>query len=513
MNDHVKDVAETSQRKMGVVLNYICEAVRVATGLVYTPLMLRILGQSEYGLYQLVGSTVAYLSLLSLGFGSAYVRYHSRYQVKEDREGIDRLNGMFMSIFCVMAVVCLLCGGAMAANVRLIFGTGLTEAELAKARVLLAILIVNMALTFPNSVFNCYIAAHEQFAFQRMLALAQSALNPFLTLPLLLLGYGSVAVVLISTALTIASFSVNILFCLKKLKMQFNFRGMEVSLLKEMSVFTFFIFLNQIIDQVNWSVDKFLLGRMNGTVAVAIYGVGGQLNSLFLQMSTSVSSVFAPKVNRIVAKTNDSTELTMLMIRVGRIQFIILSLVLSGFAFFGKNFISLWAGEEYTQSYLVALLLMTPVTVPLIQNIGIEIQRAKNMHKARSLVYFYLAVINVFLSVLLIPQYGCVGAAAGTAISLVMGNGIFMNWYYHKRIGLDMILFWKSIATIVPGLVIPIIFGFILNMHPVKHNWVTLIVMIVVYTFVYCLSMYRFGMNEEEKQLIYPILRKIRLMR
>ena len=37
---------------------------------------------------------------------------------------------------------------------------------------------------------------------------------------------------------------------------------------------------NQIIDQINWSVDKFLLGRFAGTTAVAVYGVGGQINSI-----------------------------------------------------------------------------------------------------------------------------------------------------------------------------------------------------------------------------------------
>ena len=122
-----------NQRTAGILLNYAGEAVKVLTTLIYTPLMLRLLGQSEYGLYQLVSSTVAYLSLLSLGFGSAYIRFYSRYAAQGDEAGISRLNGMFMTIFCVMAVLCLICGAAMTIHAEWLFGSGLHAAELAKA--------------------------------------------------------------------------------------------------------------------------------------------------------------------------------------------------------------------------------------------------------------------------------------------------------------------------------------------------------------------------------------------
>lgn len=493
---------QISQRKAGILLNYINEAVKILTALVYTPVMLRLLGQSEYGLYQLVGSVVSYLSLLSLGFGSAYVRYYSRYRVKEDAEGISRLNGMFLLIFGTMSVVCLACGGVITGNAGVIFGKGLTASELLKAKVLLQILVVNMALTFPNSVFDCYVTAHEQFIFQKLLRTLQSLLNPFLTLPLLILGYGSVAVVLISTALTVAVLIANIFYCRKKLKMRFCFRGLQFSLLREMWVFTFFIFLNQIIDQVNWSVDKFLLGRMSGTAAVAVYGVGGQINSLYVQMSTAVSAVFVPKVNRIVAETNDNHELTQLMAKVGRIQLAILALILTGFVFFGKPFIRLWAGEAYGQAYPVALLLMIPVTASLIQNIGLEIQRAKNMHRARSVVYTCLAVSNVVISIFLIRYWGCIGAAAGTAISLFLGNILFMNWYYHRKIGLDMRFFWKQMGSFVPAFILVCLLGWGVASAIDVHSWARLALVILLYSFGYFACMWCIAFNAYEKQLV-----------
>ena len=498
-----------NEKKAGVILSYLGQIVKIIVNLIYTPIMLRLLGQSEYGLYQLVYSVVSYLSLLSLGFGSSYLRFYSRYKAQKDEDGVAKLNGMFMLIFCSISIICVLCGTVMIGNIRGIFGTGLTDNEYETAKILMGLLIINLALTFPNSVFNCSITAHEKFLFQKLLILFQNIFSPFLTLPLLIMGYGSIGMVSVTTFLTFALLLSNVFFCFKKLHIRFMFQELQVGLLKEMWVFTFFIFLNQIIDQVNWSVDKFLLGRFAGTTAVAVYGVGGQINSMYLEFSTSISNVFVPKVNRIVAESNDNEQLTKLFTKVGRIQFLVLGLVLSGFIFFGYPFVKMWAGEEYGASYAVAILLIVPVTVPLVQNLGIEIQRAKNMHKVRSIVYLFIAIANVFISVPLIKFFGPAGAALGTAISLFAGNIIFMNWYYHARIGMNMIYFWQEIAKFIPAFIAPCVVGIAIMKFINITVLVKLGVFAGVYAAVYGLSMYFLGMNEEEKQLVMGPIRKI----
>lgn len=493
---------KVNQLKAGVILSYATQAIHILTGLVYTPVMLRLLGQSEYGLYQLVQSVVSYLSLLSLGFGASYMRFYSRYKAKEDEENVARLNGMFMLIFLVIALICLICGGVMTVRADLIFGSGLTVKELGKARILMALMVFNMAVSFVNSVFTSNITAHERFFFQRFIELLKALFNPFLTLPLLIMGYGSVGMVIISTFLTLFVFFMNLLYCFRKLKIKFKFSNLDFRLLKEMWIFTFFIFVNMIVDQINWSVDKFLLGRMMGTVAVAVYGVAGQLNSLYLSLASSVSAVFIPRVNMIVAKNNDSEELTDIFARVGRVQFLILALVISCFILFGKEFIALWAGDGYTEAYKIGILLMLPVTIPLIQNLGIEIQRAKNMHKARSIVYLFVAISNIFVSIPCIKMWGASGAAIGTAISLIMGNGLFMNWYYYKKIKLDILYFWKQIAKFAPAIAISAMLGAVVRYLLPTENIFFLVFAIVIYVVVYALSMWVVGMNESEKKLV-----------
>lgn len=497
-----------NQLKAGVMLTYLSQAIHVLSSMIYTPIMLRLLGQSEYGLYQLVASVVSYLGLLNLGFGAGYIRFYSKYKAENEDNKIKRLNGLYLIVFAILGLVSFVCGTVMALNTSAIFGDGLNADEAAKAKVLMMMMVISLPITLLDSVFACYLTAKERFFFQKGLACIKGIASPFITLPLLMMGYGSVGMVAVSLVMTVLSFFVNVWFAMKKLGMEFDFKGFDFGLLKQIWAFTFFIFINMIIDQINWNVDKFLLGRMVGTVAVAIYGVAASLNSLYLTFSTAISSVFVPKVNMLVSKENDNQKLTHLFTKVGRIQFIILALIISGYILFGKVFIDFWAGNGYSESYYIGLLLMLPVTIPLIQNLGIEIQRAKNMHKARSVLYLIMAIANVILSIPLIKFFGVVGAAIGTTISLILGNGLFMNIYYHKKIGLDMLYFWKEILKFFPAVILSVGVGAMIKIIIPAMSILLLVVDIALYSIAYIFFMWFIGMNESEKNILIVPLKK-----
>lgn len=502
---------KSSQLKAGVIISYISTIVGILINIIYTPLLTSLLGQSEYGLYTVVASIVNYLSLFSLGFGSAYLRYYSRYKEKNEQEKIYGLNGMFLVVFLFLALCAFIAGMFLVNNAQIVLGNKINIDELRTAKILMFILIINIVLTFPAGVFNSIIVAHENYIFQRTVNLLSRILNPLLVLPLLLAGYKSVAVVCVTTGLTLLNLLINIGYCFFKLHTKFIFKKMEFSILKDIMHFSFFVFLNMIIDQVNWSIDKFLLIRFSGTGAVAVYGIASQFNSLYLGFSTTISSVFEPRVNQIVAKDAKDTDkvLTNLFTKVGRIQFIVMLLLLSGFVIFGEYFIAIWVGNTYAEAYPVILLLIIPVTIPLIQNLGIEIQRAKNMHQFRSVIYLCVALCNVMVSIPLTKKYGPVGSAFGTAISLIIGNCIIMNIYYHKKIGLNMGAFWKNILSFVPAMIPSVIAGVFIKRYIAFHSFSFYLLLICVYTAIYCISMWKLGMNEQEKNIVKTFVNKM----
>lgn len=501
------------QIKLGIVLSYVAIAVNMLVQLLYTPLLIQQLGQSEYGLYTLVGSVVNYLSLFSLGFGGAYLRFYSRYESKNDTDGIARLNGMFLTLFLTMAGLAFAVGNFFAGYTELIFGENLTVMELKKAEILMRILVINICLTFPDSVFSAIITAHEKFIFQKTLQIVSNLLNPFLCLPLLFMGFDSVAVVSVTTGITVFKLCIHIFYCFKHLHVRFSFREFRFSLLKEISRFSFFLFLNMIIDQINWSVDKFILGRVAGTGAVAIYGVAAMINTLYLSFSTAVSNVFVPRVNRIVASRSIDykKQLTDYFIKVGRIQFMIIGLILSGFIIFGEYFITnIYLSAEYKEVYAVTLFLIVPVTIPLIQNLGIEIQCALNKHQFRSGIYMLMAVLNVVISVPLAKKWGPLGTAMGTAFSLLLANGLIMNVYYYKVLEIDVKQFWKSILQLARSLFAPAIVGVALFYTGYVNSIQRFGYCVLIYIFVYVSSLWLWGMNDNEKNMIQRISERIR---
>lgn len=494
------------QIKFGAVLSYFQMALNIVVGLLYTPLMIRSLGQSEYGLYNTVASTISMLSILNLGFSSGYIKYFSQYKEKDDKESIYRLNGLFLGIFVIIGIVAFTCGIYLSNHLDIVFDSGLTKDEMGKARTLMILLTVNLALSFPMSVFSNIITAYEQFIYLKLLGLIKTVTTPLLTIPLLLLGRGSVAVVAVTMSVAIIVDAINIFYVLYKLKNRFVFRNIEQGIFLELFGYTSFIAVNIIVDQINWNVDKFLLARYKGTVAVAVYSVGATLQTYYQMFSTSLSGIFTPHIHRIINSEKDTqrrnAEITSLFIRIGRIQYIILGLVCLEMIFFGREFIRYWAGDGYVESYVVALLLIIPVTIPLIQNLGIEIQRALNKHKFRSVIYAIMAVVNLLLSIPLCKTYGAVGSAAGTALSLILANGVIMNIYYQKKCGIDVILFWKNILRLSSGFIIPVIVIVLFRMIAPMDKFICVAVGIVVLAGVYFLSMWMFGLDESEKILI-----------
>ena len=146
-----------NQLKGGVVLSYVSMFIGNAISIVYTPIMLRLLGQSEYGLYNLVSSFVAYLGLLSFGFDNTYLRYYTQYSQKESEEKVASLNGMFIAVFSAVGAVALVIGSILCGYSDAIFGNKLSIAELKTAKILMQLLVINIAIAFPSNVFKIYI--------------------------------------------------------------------------------------------------------------------------------------------------------------------------------------------------------------------------------------------------------------------------------------------------------------------------------------------------------------------
>jgi O-antigen/teichoic acid export membrane protein len=370
------------------------------------------------------------------------------------------------------------------------------------------ILVVNVAISFPTSVFSSYIVAKERFIASRILLIAKQLLGPFIAIPLMLKGFASIGVVI---GMLVASALVDafcVAYSVAKLKICFDFRHPEIKLVRSIFVFSFFIFINLVVDQINWYVDKMLLGIYQGTRDTAIYGLAATINTQYLAFSTAISSVYVPRVNYLISRGNYYHEINHLFLRIGRIQWMVIIYILSMFIYFGMAFITQWyGGVEYQTAYIIAIILMASETIPLTQNLGIEIQRAMNKHQFRSVLYLGIAVINLGISIPLCQMYSGIGCAIGTAIGQVVGNTIIMNWYYQKHCNIDIKAYWKMVCSLLPKLLPVLGIGVLLHFLPIAIK-AMLIGMFALYTILFALNLFYLVMTKDERMRINTALHR-----
>lgn len=501
-----------NQLKAGVVLNYVVIFLNTVVGLLYTPYMLRMMGQSEYGLYSLVASVIAYLTVLDLGFGNAIVRYTAKFRAEKKTEEQYEMFGMFFLLYLVIGIIAFGIGLGLYFNVGTLFGDTMTAVELDRARIMMLLLVANLAFTFPMSIWGSIIQAYEDFVFQKSLNIFRIILNTAVMICLLHFGYKAVAMVVVQTIFNVLTLVVNFIYCRRKLNIHIysRFKHFHWGFLKEVAIYSFWIFLNAIMDRVYWSTGQFVLGAMVGTAAVAVFAIAIQLEGMYMQFSTAISSVFLPKVTAMVATNRSRKEISDLFIRTGRMQYIVLAYILSGFIIFGRQFIELWAGADYTDAYIISLLFFIPLTVPLIQNLGITILQARNEMKFRSVLYIIIALVSLAMQIVLTRFFGGIGCAMGVSGALVVGQILIMNVYYRRRQDLDIKTFWKEISKMS---IIPIVLIFS-SMLFIRHffaldSWGKLILGIAAFSLVYIPLFFRFSMTDDERNLFISMVHKI----
>lgn len=491
-----------SQRRVGALLGYMNIVVKNLVNLVYTPMLLHFVGQAEYGVYQSTYAFVFSLTLLTFGFSEAYVRFYMQKKANGTEADIRRLNGMYLLLYIGVSVMALLIGLLFAANADAIFSKGFTTDEIALSRTLISIMAVNIACSLFSTVSDAFILAHERFKFQQSRQLFTTLAAPALSFILLEMGMDVIAVACSQLTVTVVLLALNMRYAIGTLGMRFDVRRFDSHLFKAIATFSAWIFTNQICELINQNLPNVILGALSGASVAAVFAISVQIRSVFYSISTTMSNVFTPLINRIVAEHDDNTVLTHLMTRVGRYQAILYMWVLGGFVLLGRFFIRQWAGPNFEDAYWLIIVMTTPLFIPLVQNTGIEIQRAKNRHRARSIAYLCMAAVNVVLTIVLAPPLGCWAPAIGYVAYVVLGCGLFMNWYYQHGIGLDMRYFWRHILPVLILAVVVCTLCMCGTLLVPVSNWGRFTAWGIVYTALYGLAAYEFALNKNERRTL-----------
>lgn len=497
-----------NERKIGILISYINIVFQTIINFIYVPMLLYYIGKSEYGLYQLIGSFIAYFSIMDFGLTSAVMRFYIKYKTLNDKFNMENVLAISVRCYAVITLILLIIGYICYWFIDDIFYNSMTTLEISSAKDIFILLLFNIVITISTMIFRAIINAHEKFLFLKGIETIQLVLQPVLVLAMLQEYPYAFSVALVQTILNIFLSIARGFYCFKHLKIQIKYHYLDKKLFKEFKKLALSIFAVTLIDQVFFKTNQIILGVISGTGAVAVYAIASLIYMNYMALSTTICCIYLPHVMEMISKKESMKIISNLFINIGRWQYFLLAAISSGFFIFGKFFIELWAGKGFEEAYWIALLIIIPFTIDLIQNIGLSILQAQNKYDFRAKVYFCMGVFNICLAIPLGIEFGGVGCAFATGLSMFIGNGLIMNWYYLNITRLDIILFWKNIGKITIGVLIITIIGYIFNEIVENKNILVFVIKLLVYTLLYIGIMYKFFMNIEEKSKIKKLIMK-----
>ena len=494
--------------KLATIISYITLIIGNIISIIYTPFMLATLGSKEYGLFTLVNTIISYIYLLDMGLGNAIIRYNSKYMAENDDDGLQKVNGMFLCLYSLIAVIGVIIGFIVYKNLDTIFINGLSLQEINKIKTMFIVAIINLAFSFPLNVFSGIIVANERFVFTKIIALVRTILNPIIMISVLLLGYKSLGMLIVSTIFNISIGFINIFYCFNVLKVKIKFREFNKQIYKEVFRYSFFIFLSAMAYKLYWSTDQIILGMFVGSSAISIYSIGVQFNGYLTSFSNVVSSMFLPKLTKLTTVEKDNKELMNVLIKVSRIQTFIVAFIIIGFILVGQQFIVTWTGSKYSKSYYIALIVMVPQIISIIQTLFATMLEAMNKHRIKAFIYLGVSVLNLIITLILVNYLGAIGCAIGTAIGMII-NALLNNIYYKYSLNLNMKYYWSEIGKLTIPIGLSLVMGIVLVKLISPSSYISIGIFVVLFTLLYFAVLWRFAFNMFEKEIILSVVKSI----
>lgn len=429
--------------RWGVILSYVTLAVSILGSFFVTRQVLQYVGDYNYGLYSFVGSIATWLTVITSALNSSYVHFAATEE--KESGSTDKINSLYMVIFASAGGFIAVVGLTI---VGILYGCQINFAhyswEDSQIIYLLFIFtILNVSISIPKTLTNLYISYREKFIFLRSTELVMKIAG-YVFHWLLAWWTRDIVWIAIYGVVEVAVFGlINAIYCRRRLKMAFKRSGFleNKTLVKQVMSFSSILLLNTIVDNLNRSTDKIILGFVSTPENVTLYQLGLSFTSYLGTITTAISSVFVPRIHKLNAE-GDVAGVNALYLKVSHIQMIVTCLYVFGYVASGYNFTILWVGESYLPSYYIGIALLILNLVPVTVKLTIEIQRARNKHKFRAISFFATAILNVILTLIFVytfpSEHVLFACVLGTAISTVLCQWVGMNWYNWKKMELPV---------------------------------------------------------------------------
>ena len=505
----MNEMKETTNRqiKVGAILSYVSIAVSIIAGLLYTPWIVGRLGQSQYGLYTLANSLIA-LFMIDFGLSAATSRYVSKYRAEGNEEKAERFLGAIYKLYIFIDSIIFIALVFVFLFIYQIY-LKLTPAELEQFKVVYIIASSYALLSFPFVTLNGILNAYEKFTYLKLADLAQRILVVISTIVALICGAGLYGLVAVNAICGLLIIVYKLIVIKKTTSIHIKFNYKEKGLYKEIFSFSLWATLSSLAARMIFNITPTILGIFNGSAEIAVFGIITSIEGYFFLFTSAINGMFMPKISRIYANTDEESDIMPLMLRVGRFQYGLNGLLITGFAVLGVLFITLWLGEGYSDAYLGVLLVASPSIFYNSLQIANTAMVVRKKVKQQSFIFLSVGVFNIICCFILSKYLGLIGACASICGAFVL-RAIICNIVYKRVLGLYMKEFYiKCYIRMSIPIILTIACGIGLNMVWNSVGWLVFLAKGFIVVAVYITFVFLLALSKNERSKFIQIIKNI----
>lgn len=471
--------------------------------------MIHSIGRDNFGLYTLAMSIIT-LFVFDFGLSSAVTRFMAKYIAEGRNDKANNCLGLVYKLYIGIDAILLIILTGVYFFIPSIYES-LTPEEISKFKIVYVIAAFFSVISFPFIPLNGVLSANEKFIQLKLCELANKIIIVVTMSACLLMGYGLYALVLVHALAGLIMICLK-LYCIKRFtKTNINFRYKNPTERKEILGFSGWVTVISISQRMIFNLAPSILGIMSGATSIALLGVAITIEGYTYTFASALNGMFLPRVSKIIASQDG--DIMPLMIRIGRIQAMIISVIVVTFICIGQDFISLWVGDSFSASYWCAALLILPSLIHLPQEIANTAIVAANKVKHQAVIFIIMAVCNIGLAFWLSEMWAAIGISLSICIAYLIRT-IGMNYLYVKDLKLKISKFFKeTYATLLIPVVFVVVAAIILNIVISDVNWGTFILKSAVILMVFSSSFWMFYMSVDEKNLIKSMLLKVKVLK
>ena len=439
-----------------VSTRYIAIFLDGAIGLVLLPFNVAHLGPSAYGLWALTASITWFFGVLDLGYGGALVKFMAQYRAWRDRAALNEILSTVGIVFAGMGTVCLLVTLLLAWQVNSLFN--IAPDQTATAQRVLLIVGSYLAIRFPLSIFGSVVYGFQRYYLNNIVSIGTSVAVAAANVAVLSAGYGLVPLVAATTTVRLLSLG---FFAWNAYRV---FPGLHVSAslyrkarLREVTGFSIYMLVLDWSAKLNYSSDTIVIGAMLDTTAVAVWTVGQRLAQMAQQLTGQLHSALFPSVVDSDA-TQRHDRLQLILVQGTKLSLAFAAPLCLGVIVLAERLIAAWVGPQFSASVLLTRLLLLVVLVRTASASAMLILRGAGQHRLLAYTSATTAVVNVLMSIALVPVWGLVGVALGTLIP-VSASALVIYPVACRRVGVPTLQplvqgIWPALwpAAIMAGL-------------------------------------------------------------